>query len=144
LVTPQLSAGPLAGTKMIMKYIIAQIFLSMIFLTQPLIAQEDSTSIFGYYELRTSTIMQFEFRTDSTFTYKQFFDVGGWIDPVNGRFKMVADTIQLIIPDSILKVEGNELLGEWKLLFDGNRIYHYQEKNGTFNRECPLLREKKE
>ncbi len=98
-------------------------------------------SVFGCYKLGFAfAAMNFEFRHDSTFTYEQFYDVGGWQAPRDGKFRMAEDTIILDFPVSVLQdTLEHPMLKGWRLLFDGNRIYHYSE-NGVFNREYPLRR----
>jgi len=98
-------------------------------------------SVFGRYELGSAFVaMNFEFRHDSTSTYEQFYDIGGWQAPIDGKFRMAKDTIILAFPASVLQdtLEYPMLKG-WRLLFDGNRIYHYSE-TGVFNRDYPLRR----
>lgn len=100
----------------------------------------------GIYELGTPyNSMKFEFKDNYTFTFNEFYDVGGARQTLHGTYKMSGDTIKLYFPDSLFEndiLKEYEMYRDWQLLYAGDSIYHYTDSSGVFNRDFPLIKVK--
>jgi hypothetical protein len=120
------------------------IFLFILFLILGSCAKQKA--IEGVYKLEGEfNAIELIFYSDLTFVYNSYFDVGGQQSPLEGTYKISNDTITLFLSESIL---NNDILNEyeninnWKLLLSEDSIFHYQDSNGVFKREYPMMKVK--